>query len=173
VFSVSIELNSGQRLTPTKINLHPDAADLGSSFINDVALLTISPPDGDIPLPGVSIADGLAIGEKLYILGYGVTSGSSQAGSGVLRIGEMRVDEVTEDLIFSDYTPPTLSNTCFGDSGGPAFVEDGDGTLALAGIVSTGRNVLCVVGDRSAFTNLTKQSLRAFIEDNKPCASDF
>jgi S1-C subfamily serine protease len=164
VFSVSIELGSGQRVVPTKITLHPEATDLGSSFINDVALLTISPPEGDIPPPAVSIAEGVAIGDKLYILGYGVTSGSSQSGSGVLRMGEMRVNEVTTDLIFSDYTPPTLSNTCFGDSGGPAFVDDGDGGLVLAGIISTGTNVMCVMGDRSAFTNLTNQALRAFIE---------
>jgi secreted trypsin-like serine protease len=86
-------------------------------------------------------------------------------GSGVLRVGKMRADEVTSDLIFSDYTPPTLSNTCFGDSGGPAFIEDEDGSLVLAGITSTGVNVRCLLGDRSAFANLTNQALRAFIEE--------
>jgi len=164
VFSVSVELASGERIMPSKITLHPEATNRGSLFINDVALLTISPPDGEIPPPTVSIADRVTTGDSLTILGYGVTDGANQTGSGVLRIGEMQVDDVTTDLIFSDYAPPAQSNTCFGDSGGPAFVEDGDGRLALAGITSTGTNVMCAVGDRSAFTNLTNKALRAFIE---------
>lgn len=165
VFSASVELPSGERIAPTTITLHPEAANLGSLFINDVALLTISPPEGETPPPTVSIADRVTTSDILTILGYGVTSGVNQIGAGVLRIGEMRVNEVTTDSIFSDYAPPTRSNTCFGDSGGPAFVEDENGGLALAGITSTGTNILCSLGDRSAFTNLTTKALRAFIEE--------
>jgi secreted trypsin-like serine protease len=165
VFSVSVELASGERITPTKIALHPEATSLGSLFINDVALLTIAPPEGETAPPTVSIAERVTTGDSLTILGYGVTDGANQAGSGVLRIGEMQVNDVTTDLFFSDYAPPTQSNTCFGDSGGPAFVEDGNGGLALAGITSTGTNVMCALGDRSAFTNLTNNALRAFIEE--------
>jgi hypothetical protein len=112
----------------------------------------------------VPIAEDIVAGDTLTILGYGVTDGANPVGSGVLRIGEMPVNDVTTDSIFSNYTPPTLSNTCFGDSGGPAFVENEKGGLSLAGIVSTGTNVMCAVGDRSAFTNLTNQALREFIE---------
>jgi len=165
VFSVLVELSSGERIAPTKIIPHPKAADLGSMFINDVALITISPPDGDAALPQIRIAQRVDPGSDLTILGYGVTDGVNQIGSGLLRVGKMRADEVTSDLIFSDYTPPTLSNTCFGDSGGPAFIEDEDGGLVLAGITSTGTNVRCLVGDRSAFANLTNQALRAFVEE--------
>jgi hypothetical protein len=165
VFSVSVELPSGERIAPSKIELHPEAANLGSLFINDVALLTISPPEGEIPPPTVPIADSATTGDTLTILGYGATNGANPMGSGVLRVGEMQISEVTKDSIFSDYTPPVLSNTCFGDSGGPAFIEDGSGGLSLAGITSTGTNVMCAVGDRSAFTNLTNKALRAFIEE--------
>lgn len=165
VFSVSVELASGERISPTKITLHPEATNLGSLFINDAAILTISPPEGEIPPPVVPIAERVTRGDALTILGYGVTNGVTQIGSGVLRVGEMHVNEVSTDSIFSDYTPATQSNTCFGDSGGPAFVEDSNGGLALAGITSTGTNEKCAVGDRSAFTNLTNQSLRAFIEE--------
>lgn len=164
VFSVSVELASGARIMPEKISLHPEAADLGSLFINDVALLTISPPEGEIPPPRVPIAERVKSGDTLTILGYGATQVENPTGSGVLRIGEMQVNEVTTDSIFSNYTSATTSNTCFGDSGGPAFIEDGNGGLALAGIVSTGTNLLCAVGDLSAFTNLTNRALRAFIE---------
>jgi len=164
VFSVLVELASGERLKPTKITIHPRADNRGSLFINDAALLTIVPPAGEIPPPNVPIAERVATGDTLSVLGYGVTDGTRPVGSGVLRIGEMRVSEVTTDSIFSDYVPPTMSNTCFGDSGGPAFIEDGAGRLVLAGITSTGTNVTCAVGDRSAFTNLTNQTLREFIE---------
>jgi secreted trypsin-like serine protease len=163
VFSVLVELASGERIVPTKITRHPDATDLGSLFINDVAILTIEPPAGGTTPPTVQIAQSVAEGDILTILGYGVTNGVTQVGSGVLRIGEMRVNEVTTDSIFSDYTPPAMSNTCFGDSGGPAFVEAEDGGLALAGITSTGTNITCAIGDRSAFTNLTNQAILAFI----------
>jgi hypothetical protein len=165
VFSVVVELASGQRVTPSKITIHPEATDLGSLFINDVALLTISPPEGEVAPAPVSIAERIATGDTLTILGFGAVNGATPTGSGVLRLGEMRVSEVTKDSIFSDYTTPTLSNTCFGDSGGPAFVDDGGGGLALAGITSTGVNIMCAIGDRSAFTNLTNQALRTFIEE--------
>jgi hypothetical protein len=165
VFSVSVELTSGERLAPTKISLHPEASDLGSLFVNDLALLTIAPPDGEIPPPLVPIADRITKGDRLIVLGFGATDGVSQIGAGLLRVGEMQVNEVTTDSIFSDYTHAIRSNTCFGDSGGPAFVQDGDRGLVLAGITSTGTNVRCAVGDRSAFTNLTNQKLRAFIEE--------
>jgi hypothetical protein len=164
VFSVVVELASGERITPTKITIHPEATNLGSLFINDVALLTIAPPEGEISPPIVPLAERIAEGDTLTVLGYGVTDGTSQVGSGVLRIGEMRVAEVTTESIFSDYTPPTISNTCFGDSGGPAFIKDESGGIALAGITSTGSNVRCAVGDRSAFANFNNQKLRAFIE---------
>jgi hypothetical protein len=164
VFSVLVELASGERIKPTRITLHPEAANLGSLFINDVALLTISPPEGEIPPPPVSLAERVATGDSLTILGYGVTDGTSQRGSGVVRIGKMQVSEVTTDSILSDYTPPNSSNTCFGDSGGPAFIDDGNGGLALAGITSAGTDILCAEGDRSLFTNLTNQIVRAFIE---------
>jgi hypothetical protein len=167
VFSVSVELASGERIAPTEIVLHPEAANLGSLFINDVALLTISPPEGEVAPPPVPIAERVTKGDTLAILGYGATSGADSTDSGVLRIGEMQVDQVTENSIFSDYTPPTLSNTCFGDSGGPAFIEDGNGGIALAGITSTGTNETCAVGDRSAFANLTNPALRAFVEEQR------
>jgi len=165
VFSVLVELGTGERIVPTKIALHPEATNLGSLFINDVALLTISPPAGEINPPPVPIAERIATGDTLTILGYGVTDGADALDSGVLRIGEMQANEVTTDSIFSDYAPPTRSNTCFGDSGGPAFIEDGTGGLALAGITSTGTNVMCAEGDRSAFTNITNPALRKFIEE--------
>jgi hypothetical protein len=165
VFSVLVELASGERIAPSKITLHPEATNLGSLFVNDVALLSITPPEDETAPPAVPIAERVAAGDLLAILGYGATDGISPASSGVLRIGEMRVAEVTPDSIFSDYAPPTLSNTCFGDSGGPAFVDDGAGGIALAGITSTGTNITCSLGDRSAFTNLTNQELQRFIEE--------
>lgn len=165
VFSVSVELPSGERITPTQIALHPEATTTGSLFVNDVAILTISPPQGEIPPPTVPIAEYIARGATLTILGYGAINGATPIGSGILRIGEMQVNEITTDSIFSDYTPATPSNTCFGDSGGPAFVEDGNGGIVLAGVTSAGTNIACAVGDRSSFTNLTNPSLRAFIEE--------
>jgi hypothetical protein len=164
VFSVLVEVSSGERIAPSRIELHPEATDLGSIFINDLALLTISPPEGEIAPPVVPIAERIATGDRLTILGYGVTDGLNPVISGGLHIGEMLVAEVTTNSIFSDYTPPTLSNTCFGDSGGPAFIVDQNGGLALAGITSTGADVSCLVGDRSAFTNLTNRELRRFVE---------
>jgi hypothetical protein len=164
VFSALVELGSGERVIPTRILLHPEAAERGGLFINDLALLTISPPSGDVAPPFVPIAKQIATGDRLTILGYGVNSSVNPTSSGQLRIGEVLVAEVSKDSIFSDYNSPTQSNTCFGDSGGPAFIEDDLGGLALAGITSTGTNVMCALGDRSAFTNLTNQALRDFVE---------
>lgn len=68
--------------------------------------------------PNVDLSPGM----RTKLVGYGVTNGTSETGSGTLRVAQSTIlspHSVTEVL-----TDGKKSSVCFGDSGGPAFVED-------------------------------------------------
>lgn len=69
--------------------------------------------------------------------GFNVIQGDT-VGIGIKREGEWQIDKIDNRTI--SFAVPGL-NTCYGDSGGPAFVESSTGaTLLLAGITSGGND---------------------------------
>lgn len=62
-------------------------------------------------------------GDETLLVGYGVSNGRRHSGSGLLR--------ETVTTVLDDFSPTELvtdgrtSSVCFGDSGGPAFVQQG------------------------------------------------
>ena len=74
----------------------------------------------------------------LVASGYGVTSGTSHQGSGVLRETNVRVAEplVGKSEFYIDQT--NGHGICSGDSGGPSFVQTAAGDLQQVGITSRG-----------------------------------
>jgi secreted trypsin-like serine protease len=105
----------------------------------DVALLRIDPPASS---DGIALAssDEVAVGQRLGILGWGVSLPGSQP-SEVLRQVEMTIAPPDDcygissaELCLIDPAEQGAS-PCFGDSGGPAIVSRG-GSLVLAGVTS-------------------------------------
>lgn len=89
----------------------------------DLALLhfTGGLPDGYQPVELEPSSFNIGDGASTLMLGFGVTDGLSHAGSGVLRETETAVigrESKTEVI-----TDGQKSSVCFGDSGGPAFVN--------------------------------------------------
>jgi secreted trypsin-like serine protease len=87
-------------------------------------------------------------GMSLIFVGFGYNViGGDQVGLGIKREGDWQIDKV-ENKRF-DFSVPG-QNTCFGDSGGPAFVETQTTptTLVLAGITSTGDDA-CTYGSET------------------------
>ena len=82
------------------------------------------------------------VGEDLILVGYGNggTTGNQQGDFGTLREGHTELEEVTATelrwwMLGDQWNGVDESNTAYGDSGGPAFVDRG-GVLMLAGVTS-------------------------------------
>jgi MYXO-CTERM domain-containing protein len=100
--------------------------DLGVVIVAPAPLATFPRlPDGPI--------DGLA-GATLRVVGYGLT-GAGAAGPSLRRQGTSTVTMVLDDELLLAGAP---SQSCSGDSGGPAFLDDGAGGELLVGVTSSG-----------------------------------
>ena len=102
----------------------------------------------------------------MAIFGFGFTE-NGVVGLGTLRSGEMRVEETDTNHILAIFDG-SGSNTCSGDSGGPALAQNGSGAWGIIGITSTGTVEGCGVGDESIFTNLSDPAMLAFIDEIVP-----
>ena len=103
---------------------------------NDIGVVVLSQ---DAPVTPIAINDSMSsswVGRSLTFVGYGVTSGfGGSGGSGVKRVVDIAVSQVgSTQFAYEDQR----KNTCFGDSGGPAFAKDGAGKLSLVGVTSYG-----------------------------------
>jgi V8-like Glu-specific endopeptidase len=151
------------------VEFHPDIRMNGMLTENDVALATL---DGAVPPPPRSPRIGPApeVGSTLYIFGYGRTTPGEERTitESDLLAGTMTSSVVSSMFIEANYIGID-SNTCRGDSGGPAYVFDPEsGDLVLAGILTSGTLPSCDVGDTSVFSNLTAPSIREFLAREAP-----
>jgi hypothetical protein len=117
------------RATVLDVERHPQYDD--ATHANDLALVLLSAPSTVTPanLPAAAPEVGLA----LRLVGFGRTSATDTTPPRK-RSGTSQVDGLTDtELTFA----PSPSQTCEGDSGGPAFATVG-GVEALMGVTSTG-----------------------------------
>lgn len=140
--------------------LHPDLSQSEDQLLYDVALLELK-EDISPPFAQLLSSSELSVGESIYIYGFGQTS-ADVSSYGVLHGGKMTLSKVEELLFFADYSGQG-SNTCHGDSGGPAFVLR-EGKLMLAGLTESGTQENCQIGDRAVFTNLGSSRSRSWLE---------
>ena len=82
-----------------------------------------------------SVGGEAKVGEKLQIFGFGCTQpGGTGGNDGILRTGMATMTSFSRlDVVSTDGAA-----LCFGDSGGPAFVETEDGTAKILGVNSKG-----------------------------------
>ena len=131
-------------------------------ILNDVGILELA-SDADVdPLP-VSFSAPPAVGDIISIFGYG---NDDSGNFGALRSGQMRITEVSENVFFALYGAEG-SNTCEGDSGGPATKEI-NGDTVLVGVTSSGTTVGCVRGDNSSFALLSAPEISGFVRSLVP-----
>ncbi|MEO1270780.1 MAG: S1 family peptidase [Myxococcota bacterium] len=128
---------------------HPDY--FGLTLRNDVGVLLLDAP---APVEPISVRDVSApetIGASLRLVGYGsdgpVVEGNTilKEGIGRKREGRAIVTEVSDQEVLVN-SSDAQSEVCYGDSGGPAFIEDPDGTLRQVGIISRTMDVRCDSG---------------------------
>lgn len=114
---------------------HPDYTD--SSFGVDIAWCRLAEPVEDVPIVPLMAgceSDAITIGQQAVSVGFGTANDG--LAMGLKREVWMTIndpDDTGEMFIGGDGF-----DTCFGDSGGPAFVPMTDGTWRVAGVVSSG-----------------------------------
>jgi secreted trypsin-like serine protease len=134
--------NSSQVRSVDTFEQNPYWQNPSASKKGDLALLhfTGGLPRGYQPVQLVDRATSLQEGDSVYFLGYGVTNGNTHAGSGVLRTTETTV--LGEQSPTQIVTDGTKTSVCFGDSGGPAFIEQ-DGQWLQWGVASSVSSQSC------------------------------
>jgi len=119
----------------------------GLSNMSDVALLYLEAPVEDVaPTPILTAAEArnLAVGARVHIAGYGQQSPEAGSGDPFMKFhGPSMVHEVGAHEFQVGHRPGEqgapvevgLATKCYGDSGGPTFIELGD-QLRVAGVTS-------------------------------------
>jgi secreted trypsin-like serine protease len=102
---------------------------------NDIGVVILAQ---DAPVTPVAVNSSMSsswVGRSLEFVGYGATNGYTGGGSGTKRVVSIPISEVgSTQFAYVDDT----RNTCFGDSGGPAFARDENNNLVLVGVTSYG-----------------------------------
>jgi hypothetical protein len=148
------------------VSVHPNPRP--RRFGGDLALLRLDRPVTGIAPAAINSVAKPAPGTPGVIVGFGASSavgGELNAeGTGIKRTGRV----VTQECGISGADPATRvcwlfdepigppgedSDTCYGDSGGPLFVNAGEG-LVLAGVTSGGSNDDCAPIDEAIDTDV-------------------
>jgi len=149
--------------------VHPDVRvdEQNQAVFNDLALIKLANP---VSLPTIAIVASKApiSGDLIDIYGYGLSEDQSSSNNtvGTLRSGQMQVSQVSAYFVDAFYNGEG-SNTCSGDSGGPALLSVG-AQVALVGVTSSGSLVNCEKGDTSRFTNVQQSNNLSFITKYVP-----
>jgi secreted trypsin-like serine protease len=133
---------------------------------NDVAIVHLSSDLNGATLP-ILVSSPVNDGDIFSIYGYGL----DEAGNlNVLRSGQSKVSSVDEQHITAFFNGEG-SNSCNGDSGGPAILsitKDGTVQSGIVGVVSSGSNPSCLSGDESLYAHVPSASMLNFIQQQVP-----
>lgn len=152
-----------------RVAIHPDVAvdAMNGIVYNDVAVLRLRTRASGRVLP-LLLSKEVEVGDEVSIFGYGL---DELQNVGYLRRGKTAVESVSASHVVTRYRGFD-SDTCSGDSGGPAIHQyiDSDGVKrrGIVGITSTGTLADCSIGDQSYFINLQDPTVFNFIVEHAP-----
>ncbi len=165
-------LFNGRRYQARKFTIHPNYRENGDTGLldNDVALLFFSSNFAVTPEP-VFLSKGVIVGTTVEFYGYGLDENERTSN---LRKGLNTVEEIYIRHFNTLYMGDE-SNTCNGDSGGPALIRARDSkgrtVRGIAGVISTGTEGQCGAGDFAYFVKMKSASVASFLKKHAPGAN--
>jgi secreted trypsin-like serine protease len=164
--SASISSSRGEIFAST-ITVPRNYSETPDAVFNDVAVLGFNRSLGLPTLPLIASRKVVA-NDIIAIYGYGQ---DNDGKAGTLKSGEMLIDSVTPNHLISLFGSAG-SNTCFGDSGGPAVLQytdaQGSTVTGIVGVTSSGSLETCTSGDRSLFANTQEDPVLDFLKRSIP-----
>lgn len=156
----------GQRVTASTVTVHPGVGIVPGilAVFNDVAILTLRTPITNQPTLPLIVSESVDVGDIFGVFGFGLDENDEL---GELQGGEMRISEVTENHITALFDG-SGSNSCSGDSGGPAVYTTTSGVTGIVGVVSSGTITNCTAGDNAIYANTQGASILNFITQVVP-----
>lgn len=115
-----------------RVYIRPDGSIVGDiEEANDLAFVLLSDaPPGPLHTLERQPLTSADVGRPVRFVGYGVSS-SGGRDPGTKRLVDVPVELVTEFSFWTGTKSENSKNPCKGDSGGPAFVQTGDGASIL------------------------------------------
>lgn len=159
---------NGQRVNIRDVVIHPlyDAGSEGQSGFPeyDVAIFRLSRPVQAGRLP-ILLSRDVGNSDVISIFGYGI---DNDGHLGQLRSGQMKIGREVNTVFLAEFSKHSGgSNTCSGDSGGPALYsyldENGQTRRGIVGVTSYGLRPDCQKGDISGFANVQIDGIRDFV----------
>ena len=137
---------AGELYVTSAVHIHPGYNP--RTLDSDLAVLELAEDVAGVD-PSSIYREEPYVGQQLTLVGFGA-GGDGQSGQdgtfGVKMVGTTQIDLVTDTLVGWTFDSPDESNTAYGDSGGPNFVEV-EGELFIAGVTSTGSEPDSAFGD--------------------------
>jgi len=113
-------------------HLHPQYNN--ATLAHDIALVRLSQPLNGVPTYATNASNLNAVGQSAFYVGFGATEGVNSTGSGQKRSVSTPISWIYQDSYTSNFNG---TGTCFGDSGGPGFLQF-SGTWRIVGVNSAG-----------------------------------
>jgi hypothetical protein len=162
----NVIINGNQEVI-SEVTIHPnyEASALGGDDFPgyDVAIFKLARSVETPTLPLLLSTD-VKKNDTISIFGFGQ---DNKGEIGTLRSGQMKISDKRDTLLLAEFSDEVGgSNTCFGDSGGPALYSslvDNQVRRGVVGVTSFGVRPDCQRGDTSGFANIQNDSLRDFV----------
>ena len=134
-------LSEGRRIVASRGICHAAYGGAAQKYTNDIALIEVAPEVAETltdipiaPLMGTEKAFTPRNYPRAFVAGWGLTDFNAGTLSNVLLQTELDVESVGPSRI--RVSSIDGAGPCIGDSGGPIYVEEDDGTRRLVGVLS-------------------------------------
>jgi Trypsin len=152
--------SEGQIVNVTRAEIHPQFDP--DTLLNDLTVLLLESPVTTVPPRPIASAAQIDGATQFRLVGYGTTNPAGDEGFGTRRMVD--VPHASDNPDFGAHpgtefvagAPFLDRDSCRGDSGGPAYVQDGE-KFFLAGATSRGTaSATRVCGDGGIYTRVEK-----------------